>query len=144
MRRRRKPSGSAKSTPCCARNWRRSKSGTAASARHWRAWKTSSAKCRNRREQITRRVARWGENRARILTENIELDQKLTALAEQIAAAERTVLELAEQEARHREALAAADEVLRDLRARIETGHARRSRNRSRTDAAPVRTAVPR
>jgi chromosome segregation protein len=80
-----------------------------------------------RREQIAGEVARWGENRARILTENIELDQKLTALGEQIAAAERSVLELSEQEARHREALAAADEVLRDLRARIETGHAQRS-----------------
>jgi chromosome segregation protein len=80
-----------------------------------------------RREQIAGEVARWGENRARILTENIELDQKLTALGEQIAAAERSVLELSEQEARHRDALAAADEVLRDLRARIETGHAQRS-----------------
>ena len=81
----------------------------------------------NRRQQITEEVARWGETRARILTENIELDQKLTGLAEQITAAERGVLELSEQAARHRESLAAADEVLRDLRARIETGHARRS-----------------
>jgi chromosome segregation protein len=80
-----------------------------------------------RREQIAAEVARWGESRARILTENIELDQKLTALGEQIAAAERSVLELSEQEARHRDALAAADEVLRELRARIEAGHAQRS-----------------
>jgi chromosome segregation protein len=81
----------------------------------------------NRRRQITEEVGRWGETRARILRENIELDQKLTVLAEQITAAERGVLELSEQAARHRESLAAADEVLRDLRARIETGHARRS-----------------
>jgi chromosome segregation protein len=81
----------------------------------------------NRRQEIAAEVARWGETRARILKENIELDQKLTALAEQITAAERAVLELSEQAARHRESLAAADEVLRDLRARIETGHARRS-----------------
>jgi chromosome segregation protein len=80
-----------------------------------------------RREQIAGEVARWGENRARILTENIELDRKITALSEQIVAGERSVLELSEEEARHREALAAADEVLRELRARIETGHARRS-----------------
>jgi chromosome segregation protein len=80
-----------------------------------------------RRSQIAAEMARWGENRARILTENIELDQKLTALAEQIVAAERSVLELSEQEARHREELATADEVLRELRARIETGHAQRS-----------------
>ncbi len=81
----------------------------------------------NRRGQITQEVARWGETRARILNENIELDQKLTALSEQVTAAERAVLELSEQEARHREGLAAADEVLRDLRSRIEICHARRS-----------------
>ncbi len=81
----------------------------------------------NRRRQIAEEVARWGETRARILTENIELDQKLTALAEQITAGERAVLELSDEEARHRESLAAADEALRDLRGKIETGHARRS-----------------
>ncbi|HEX4278092.1 MAG TPA: chromosome segregation protein SMC [Bryobacteraceae bacterium] len=81
----------------------------------------------NRREQIAGEVARWGETRARILAENIELDRKLTSLGEEIVAAERAVLELSEQEARHREALAAADEILRDLRAKIETGHAQRS-----------------
>jgi len=81
----------------------------------------------SRREQIAGEVARWGENRARILAENIELDQKLTALGEQVAAAERTVLELSEREARHREALTQADEVLRDLRLRIEAAHAQRS-----------------
>jgi chromosome segregation protein len=80
-----------------------------------------------RRQQITAEVGRWGETRSRILTENIELDQKLTTLGEQITAADRTVLELAEQEARHRESLAATDEILRDLRLRIEAGHARRS-----------------
>ncbi|MDP9053387.1 MAG: chromosome segregation protein SMC [Acidobacteriota bacterium] len=81
----------------------------------------------HRRAHIASEVARWGENRARILTENIELDRKLTALAEQIVAGERSVLELSEREARHRETLAAADEVLRALRAKIETGHAERS-----------------
>ena len=81
----------------------------------------------NRRQQITSEVQRWGENRARILNENIELDQKLTGLTEQIAAAERTVLEMSEQEALHRAALAETDEVLRELRTRIEDGHARRS-----------------
>jgi len=72
-------------------------------------------------------VQRWSETRARILNENIELDQKLAALVENIAAAERAVLEMAEREAAQRAALAATDETLRDLRAKIETGHARRS-----------------
>ncbi|MDP9171397.1 MAG: chromosome segregation protein SMC, partial [Acidobacteriota bacterium] len=81
----------------------------------------------NRRLQIASETQRWGENRARILNENIELDQKVATLAEQIAAAERAVLELAQQEAGHREALAAADDILRVLRIRIEAGHTRRS-----------------
>jgi chromosome segregation protein len=81
----------------------------------------------SRRAQITTEVQRWGETRARILNENIGLDQKLTGLTEQIALADRSVLELAEQEARYREALAAADEILRELRVRIEAGHTRRS-----------------
>ncbi|HYA17255.1 MAG TPA: chromosome segregation protein SMC [Bryobacteraceae bacterium] len=81
----------------------------------------------NRRAQIASQVERWGETRARILNENIELDQKLTTLGENIAQADRTVIELADEEARYREALAAADEVLRELRARIEAGHTRRS-----------------
>ena len=72
-------------------------------------------------------MQRWSETRARILNENIELDQKLAALVENIAAAERAVLEMAEREAAQRAALAATDETLRDLRAKIETGHARRS-----------------
>ncbi len=42
-------------------------------------------------------------------------------------ASDRAVLELDEQAARRREALAPADEVLRELRAKIETGHAHRS-----------------
>ena len=80
----------------------------------------------SRRKALGADVQRWGENRSRILTENIELDQKLTALTEQIGTGERTVLELAGEEVKHRETLAAADESLRVLRARIETAHARR------------------
>jgi chromosome segregation protein len=80
-----------------------------------------------RRQQITAEVQSWGETRARILNENIGLDQKLTALDEQTVVAERQVLELTEAEARHREELSAADEILRGLRVRIESGHTRRS-----------------
>ena len=80
----------------------------------------------SRRKALGEDVQRWGESRARILNENIELDQKLTALTEQIVAGERTVLELAGEEVAHRETLAVADESLRVLRARIETAHTRR------------------
>jgi chromosome segregation protein len=81
----------------------------------------------DRRAQIAAEVARWGETRSRILSENIELDRQLTALTERIAAGERTVLELAGQESQHRDTLAQADELLRELRLRIEAGHTRRS-----------------
>jgi chromosome segregation protein len=81
----------------------------------------------NRRQQITTEVQRWGENRARILNENIGLDQKLTSLTEQIALAERAVLEMAQQEGQYRESLSASDEILRVLRVRIEAGHHNRS-----------------
>ena len=81
----------------------------------------------NRRQQIASEVQRWGENRARILNENIALDQKLTELTEQIVTADRAVLEMAQQEAQYRESLAASDEVLRELRVRIEAGHHNRS-----------------
>jgi chromosome segregation protein len=81
----------------------------------------------NRSQQITTEMQRWGENRARILNENIGLDQKLTVLSEQIVTAERAVLEMAAQEAKFREGLAAGDEILRDLRIRIEAGHKNRS-----------------
>ncbi|HKD08613.1 MAG TPA: AAA family ATPase, partial [Bryobacteraceae bacterium] len=80
-----------------------------------------------RRTQIAAEVERLGETRARILNENIDLDQKISTLAEQIAAAERAVLEMANQEASQREDLAAADQALSELRERIEAGHARRS-----------------
>ncbi|MEP6714062.1 MAG: chromosome segregation protein SMC [Terriglobia bacterium] len=81
----------------------------------------------NRRQQIGAETERWGENRARILNENIELDQKVGTLGEQIAVAERSVLEMAQQETGYRGSLSSADEVLRELRTRIEVGHARRS-----------------
>ena len=80
----------------------------------------------SRRKSLGENVQRWGENRSRILNENIELDQKLTALTEQIATGDRTVLELAEEDAKHRATLATADESLRVLRARIETAHTHR------------------
>ena len=80
----------------------------------------------SRRKALGADVQRWGQHRARILTENIELDQKLTTLTEQITAGERTVLELAGEEVKHRESLAASDESLRVLRARIETAHTHR------------------
>lgn len=80
-----------------------------------------------RRQTITSEIQRWGENRSRIFTENVELDQKVTTLLEQIEETDRAVLELAQQEAGYKEQLAASDTELRAIRTRIETGHTRRS-----------------
>ena len=80
-----------------------------------------------RSQQLSTEMQRWGENRARILNDNIGLDDKLIALTEQLVAADRAVLEMARQEAQFREILTAGDEVLRELRVRIETGHKNRS-----------------
>ncbi len=60
MPRSRKRSGSAKNIPCCARNWRRSKSGIAASARLWRRLENQYREMSNRRQQITRRSGALG------------------------------------------------------------------------------------
>ncbi len=80
-----------------------------------------------RRQTITSEIQRWGENRSRIFTENVELDQKVTTLLGQIEETDRAVIELAQQEAVYKEQLAASDVELRGIRTRIETAHARRS-----------------
>ncbi|HZL57613.1 MAG TPA: AAA family ATPase, partial [Bryobacteraceae bacterium] len=106
----------------------------AALEERYRGAKSALARLENQAREMTGRrntigveIQRWGENRARILNENIELDKKLTGLNEQTVVAERAVLEMAEQDVKQRESLSAADEVLRELRVRIEAGHARRS-----------------
>ena len=78
-----------------------------------------------RRQLISNEMQRWGENRSRILSENIGLDQKLTELTEQIALGDRAVMEMTQQESGQREALAVLGETLRGLRVRIEAGHKR-------------------
>ena len=79
-----------------------------------------------RRSQITSEVQRWGENRARILTENISLDAHFIELTEQIGILDAKVIALSQQDAEQRSTLADADESLRELRQRIEAAHTRR------------------
>jgi chromosome segregation protein len=79
-----------------------------------------------RRQHITGEVQRWGENRARILNENIGLDHTITTLTAEIATAERAILEMAEDDAKHRTDLSAFEVSLKELRGRMEAGHQRR------------------
>jgi chromosome segregation protein len=80
-----------------------------------------------RRQEIGREIERLGENRNRLLAENIELDKKSGTLAEAVLSVESTVLTLSAEESKGRSALQAADAVLKDLRSNIEALHGRRS-----------------
>jgi chromosome segregation protein len=81
----------------------------------------------NRRQNLSADIQRMGETRSRLLEENIELDKRSTQLTEEIIVLETGVAELANKEAAHRAELAAAEESLKQLRARIESGYERRS-----------------
>ncbi len=81
----------------------------------------------NRRNAIAPEIERLGEVRARLLANNIELDQKVALLAEQIATLEAQVNEMAGQEAGMREALRSGEEELKLLRAAVQEGLEKRS-----------------
>jgi chromosome segregation protein len=80
-----------------------------------------------RRNAIAPEIERLGEVRARLLADNIELDQKVAVLTEQIAALEALVNEMAAQDAGMRETLRAGDEELKLLRASVQEYHEKRS-----------------
>jgi chromosome segregation protein len=61
-------------------------------------------------------MERFGVERARLLNDNIELDQRATALAAEIESAKAAVAELARNEEEVRTQLAAVEETLRALR----------------------------
>ena len=81
----------------------------------------------NRRQNLSAEVQRLGEHRSRLLTENIELDRRVVQLTDEILHVEAQVADLANRETIQRAELAAADESLKELRARIEAGHIRKS-----------------
>jgi chromosome segregation protein len=81
----------------------------------------------SRRNAIAPEIERMGEHRSRLLASNIELDQKAALLADQIAALETRVNELASQDAAMREKLRAGEEELKSLRAAVQECHEKRS-----------------
>ena len=80
-----------------------------------------------RRNAIAPEIERLGEQRARLLADNIELDRKAAALAGDIGALEALVNEMAAQDAAQREQLRAGEEDLKTTRAGVEALHQKRS-----------------
>jgi chromosome segregation protein len=81
----------------------------------------------NRRNSIAGEMERLGEQRARLLASNIELDRNAGLFAEVIASLEAQVCEMAMQDAGMREGLRASDEELKEMRAGVEQKHELRS-----------------
>ena len=75
----------------CAPNWPAWKNATAASAPPWARLEQQFRETTNRRNAIAPEIERLGEQRARLLADNIELDQRAALLAEQITDAEAQV-----------------------------------------------------
>ncbi len=73
-------------------------------------------------------IERLGVHRAGLLSDNIELDRKLAALAARAIRTETAVNALAAEEARMRDGLAGAEDQLKQLRMRVEDAHQNRSR----------------
>jgi chromosome segregation protein len=81
-----------------------------------------------RREAISREIGRLGVERARLLADNIELDRKSSALAEQVFSTESEVNRLAAEEMEMRGSLSAGEEGLKSMRALVDDSRERRSR----------------
>ena len=99
-----------------------------------RAEKTAAARLEaqiqqltQRREQLAGDLERMGVERARLLTDNIELDQRAQQLIEHTSEATSRVDLLTAQETGGREALAALDEALKTLRIDAQTAQEQRS-----------------
>ena len=89
-----------------------------------RSGQTIVARCQSqigeiatRRQEIALEMERLGVERARLLSDNIELDLRAGELAAEALTADQNVTRLAEQETTLRASLAALDETLKQLRA---------------------------
>ncbi len=80
-----------------------------------------------RRNAIAAEIERLGEQRARLLADNIELDQMAVLLSEEIASLEARVNQMATEDAALREALRAGEEELKTLRAAVDELREKRS-----------------
>ncbi len=81
----------------------------------------------SRRNEIALEMERLGLERARLLSDNIELDARSARLTEEISGLEQQVETLAAGEADLRARLTALDEELKHLRAEVQAGSEKRS-----------------
>jgi chromosome segregation protein len=81
----------------------------------------------SRRTSIGAEVDRLGEQRSRLLADNVELGNKAAVLAEQILELETRVNEMAARDSTNRETLRSAEETLKQLRAGVQECQERRS-----------------
>ena len=80
-----------------------------------------------RRQEIASEMERLSLERARLLSDNIELDLRAGQLVEEIRAADETVSTLSSQETNLRANLAALEEALKQLRIDVQSAHENRS-----------------
>jgi chromosome segregation protein len=80
-----------------------------------------------RRQDLGAEMERLGVERARLLTDNIELDSRAGELTTQLTAVEAELVQLTAAETELRASLAAMDEELKRLRAETQSAHERRS-----------------
>jgi chromosome segregation protein len=80
-----------------------------------------------RREELGRELERMGVERARLLADNIDLDQKAARLAQENATAAAEVARLTEEETTGRTALASLEEALKSLRIEAQAAQEKRA-----------------
>jgi chromosome segregation protein len=80
-----------------------------------------------RRQNIAAEMERLGVDRAHLLSNNIELDQRAGTLTEQIGRIEEAVARLSEQEGVSRSSLAELEESLKQFRANVQAAQENRS-----------------
>ena len=104
-----------------------SKSATAANAPPWRRLEQQFRETTNRRNAIAPEISRLGEQRARLLADNIELDQKAVVTGRADHRARSAGQRNGHAGRRHARSLRAGEEELKGLRAAVQETQEKRS-----------------
>ncbi len=81
----------------------------------------------HRKQVLAQDLERYGVQKAQLMSDNIELDNRATVLAEQISVDEQMVMQLAGRESEMRQQLAALDEGLKGIRSEVQVASEKRS-----------------